>query len=315
MDGSLAGRKSGRIRLRRIHLAGNHPPAAQKNELKPWQHEQWCIPKVSAEFVAAVEEVLDLYEEDTTHAIPRSASTKSWSPPRRTCGLQSQWSQDSLSGLLTSMSCCRTANLFFFVDPFAGWRHVEMTEHHTKIDYAHCIRWLVDQVYPHAEYVRIVQDNLNTRTAAALYEAFPAPEARRILQRVEFHYTSKHGRGREYGRDRDQYLCSWLFVASRGQHDISARYERWCHKVLSRRYSQAPRHGRGCDRFLARQCVELAQARLFRGGPTAIKRRFSARLDCCPMPSTSCSCKKNGFLELLEKRGYRADHAGLSDRT
>ena len=86
-----------------------------------------------------------------------------------------------------------TANLFFFVDPARGWRHVEMTEHRTKIDYAHCIRWLVDAVYPQAEYVRIVQDNLNTHTAAALYEAFEPAEARRILQRVEFHYTPKHG--------------------------------------------------------------------------------------------------------------------------
>jgi hypothetical protein len=67
--------------------------------------------------------------------------------------------------------------------------------------------------------------------------------------------------------------------------------------------------------FLQGNVVELVKARLFRGGPTAIKRRFSARLDCCPIPSTSCSCSKNGFLEVLEKRGYRADHAGLSDRT
>jgi transposase len=86
-----------------------------------------------------------------------------------------------------------TANLFFFVEPLTGWRHVEMTEHRTKIDYAHCIQWLVDEVYPHAEYIRIVQDNLNTHTAAALYEAFEPAEARRILQRVEFHYTPKHG--------------------------------------------------------------------------------------------------------------------------
>src|SRR5438094_9241428 len=86
-----------------------------------------------------------------------------------------------------------TANLFFFVDPARGWRHMEMTEHRTKIDYAHCIRWLVDSVYPQAEYIRIVQDNLNTHTAAALYEAFEPAEARRILQRVEFHYTPKHG--------------------------------------------------------------------------------------------------------------------------
>src|SRR5947199_7119682 len=67
-----------------------------------------------------------------------------------------------------------TANLFFFVEPLTGWRHVEMTEHRTKIDYAHCICRLVDQVYPHAQCVRIVQENLNTHTAAALYEAFPA---------------------------------------------------------------------------------------------------------------------------------------------
>jgi hypothetical protein len=73
--------------------------------------------------------------------------------------------------------------------PLTGWRHVEMTAHLTKIDYAHCIQWLVDQVYPNAEYIRIVQDNLNTHTASALYEAFEPAEARRILQRVEVHYT------------------------------------------------------------------------------------------------------------------------------
>ena len=82
-----------------------------------------------------------------------------------------------------------TANLFFMVEPLAGWRHVEMTERRTKREYAEQIRWLVDHAYPEAEYIRIVQDNLNTHTAAALYEAFPPEEARRILQRVEFHYT------------------------------------------------------------------------------------------------------------------------------
>lgn len=86
-----------------------------------------------------------------------------------------------------------TANLFFMVEPLAGWRHVEVTERRTKLDYAEQIRWLVDRVYPDAEYIRIVQDNLNTHTPAAIYEAFPPAEARRILRRVEFHYTPKHG--------------------------------------------------------------------------------------------------------------------------
>jgi hypothetical protein len=60
-------------------------------------------------------------------------------------------------------------------------------------DYAKIIRWLVDEVYPHAEYIRLVQDNLNMHTPASLYETFPPTEARRLLQRLEFHYTSKHG--------------------------------------------------------------------------------------------------------------------------
>ncbi len=86
-----------------------------------------------------------------------------------------------------------TRNLFVMVEPLAGWRHVEVTAQRTMQDYAKVVRWLVDEVYPHAEYVRLVQDNLNTHTSAALYETFPPSEARRILQRVEFHYTPKHG--------------------------------------------------------------------------------------------------------------------------
>src|SRR5579883_1903877 len=86
-----------------------------------------------------------------------------------------------------------TRNLFVMVEPLAGWRHVEVTAQRTMKDYAKVVRWLVDEVYPHAEYIRLVQDNLNTHTSAALYETFPPSEARRILQRVEFHSTPKHG--------------------------------------------------------------------------------------------------------------------------
>jgi hypothetical protein len=86
-----------------------------------------------------------------------------------------------------------TRNLFVMVEPLAGWRHVEVTEQRTMQDYAKVVRWLVDEVYPQAEYIRLVQDNLNTHTPAAFYETFPPAEARRILQRIEFHYTPKHG--------------------------------------------------------------------------------------------------------------------------
>jgi DDE superfamily endonuclease len=86
-----------------------------------------------------------------------------------------------------------TRNLFVVVEPLAGWRHMEVTAQRTMQDYAKIVRWLVDDVYPQAEYIRLVQDNLNTHTPAALYETFPPAEARRILHRLEFHYTHKHG--------------------------------------------------------------------------------------------------------------------------
>jgi hypothetical protein len=86
-----------------------------------------------------------------------------------------------------------TANLFVMVEPLAGWRHVAVTERRTTRDYAECLRWLVEERYPKAKYVCVVQDNLNTHAAGALYEAFPPKQARRILSRLEFHPTPKHG--------------------------------------------------------------------------------------------------------------------------
>jgi DDE superfamily endonuclease len=78
-------------------------------------------------------------------------------------------------------------------EPLRGWRHVKVTERRTRKDYAYCIRELLDVYYPHATKIRLVQDNLNTHDGASLYEAFAPQEARRILDRMEFHYTPKHG--------------------------------------------------------------------------------------------------------------------------
>lgn len=85
-----------------------------------------------------------------------------------------------------------TANLFMFVEPQAGWRHVAVTEQRTKVDFAEQMRWLVDERYPTAKLIRVTLDNLNTPQPSALYEAFPPEEARRILKKLEFHYTPKH---------------------------------------------------------------------------------------------------------------------------
>jgi DDE superfamily endonuclease len=86
-----------------------------------------------------------------------------------------------------------TANLFLFSAPLNGWRHVEVTDQRTQLDYAQQMKWLVDVAFPDAIQVRVVQDNLNTHVKASLYKAFEAPEARRILNRLDFHYTPKHG--------------------------------------------------------------------------------------------------------------------------
>jgi hypothetical protein len=96
---------------------------------------------------------------------------------------------------------CRmgTCNLFMFFQPQAGWRHVQVTERRTKQDFAHCMKDLVDIHFPEAEAIRVVLDNLNTHTPASLYETFAPEEARRIMRKLEFHYTPKH--------------ASWLNIA------------------------------------------------------------------------------------------------------
>lgn len=86
-----------------------------------------------------------------------------------------------------------TANLFMLCEPIVGWRQVKVTEQRTAIDYAHVLKDLVDLHYPDALLVTVVQDNLNTHSPASLYKAFAPQEARRILQRLEFCYTPKHG--------------------------------------------------------------------------------------------------------------------------
>jgi transposase len=86
-----------------------------------------------------------------------------------------------------------TANIFMAFEPLAGQRHTKVTEQRTKVDWAHFIKELVDHHYPHVEKICLVMDNLNTHTKASLYEAFDPPEAKRIVDKLEIHYTPKHG--------------------------------------------------------------------------------------------------------------------------
>lgn len=84
-------------------------------------------------------------------------------------------------------------NLFMFFEPLTGSRHVEVTNQRTSIDYAQQMKYLVDERHPQAKKIILVQDNLNTHVKASLYKSFTPTEARRILDKLEFHYTPKHG--------------------------------------------------------------------------------------------------------------------------
>jgi hypothetical protein len=86
-----------------------------------------------------------------------------------------------------------TCNLFMFAQPECGWRHVTVTNRRTTLDFAQCMKDLVDTYFPNAQVIRVVLDNLNTHTPAALYEAFDAATARRLIKKLEFHHTPKHG--------------------------------------------------------------------------------------------------------------------------
>lgn len=86
-----------------------------------------------------------------------------------------------------------TRNLFIFCEPKGGWRHLEVTERRTAVDFAFQMRWLVDEAYPDVGTIRLVLDNLNIHKFGSLYEAFDPSEARRIAKRLELRYTPRHG--------------------------------------------------------------------------------------------------------------------------
>jgi hypothetical protein len=164
----------------------------EEKELKPWQKKMWCIPKIDADYVAQMEHILDLYAESPDKARPvvnfdealkqLVADTR---PPRR-------MKPGSPAKEDYEYRRVGTANIFLFFDRHRGWRKAKPTEHKGNADFAECMRELVDVHYPRADVIRVVLDNLSTHRPGALYKTFPPEEARRILRRLEFHYTPAH---------------------------------------------------------------------------------------------------------------------------
>jgi len=168
--------------------------ASLKNDLKPWQRREWCIPSVSPDYVWHIEDVLDLYAEPDDPWYPQvcfdespvqlTSETRLPLParPGQPARHDSEYKREG------------TANLFLFVQPLQGWRQVNVTQQRTtKQDFAQPMRLLVDGYFPAAERIRRVMDHLNTPTPAALYGVFPPAEACRITRKLAFHYTPKQG--------------------------------------------------------------------------------------------------------------------------
>jgi transposase len=163
-----------------------------ENQLKPWRQEMWCIPQIDGEYVARMEDVLDLYAESPDPKRPVVCFDES---PTQLIGevrepIPAKPGQRRRYDYEYKRN--GTVNLFVFLDAHRPWRKVKVTDSRTAVDFAACMRDLTDVHYPKAEQIRVVLDNLSTHSAGALYEAFPACEARRVLERLEFHYVPKH---------------------------------------------------------------------------------------------------------------------------
>jgi transposase len=163
-----------------------------EDDLKPWRRDMWCIPQVDGSYVARMEDVLDLYAEEADPKRPVVCFDES--PIQLIGEVRQPIPAGPGQPERYDYEYCRngTANLFVFLDAHKSWRHVKVTDRRTALDFAVCMRDLADSHYPDADRIRVVMDNLSTHTVGALYEAFPASEAHRILQRLEFHYTPKH---------------------------------------------------------------------------------------------------------------------------
>ena len=148
---------------------------------------------MSPDYVWHLEDVLDLYAEPEDPRYPQVCFDES--PVQLTSETRQPLPAQPGQPVRYDTEYRRegTANLFLFVQPLRGWRHVNVTKQRTKQDFAQQMRLLVDQYFPAAERIRLVVDNLNTHTPASLYSVFPPDEARRITRKLEFHYTPKHG--------------------------------------------------------------------------------------------------------------------------
>ncbi len=200
-----------------------------------WTDEQT---DASGEFVAPMEDVLDVYTRPYDPRFPqvcmdemskqRVGETRVPIPaaPGRPARVDYEYERHG------------TSNLFLFVEPLRGWRHVRVTDRRTKQDWAHAVKELVDVHYPDAERIVLVLDNLNTHTRGALYETFPPAEARRLSRKLELHYTPKHGSWLNIAEIELSVLSRQCLNRRIAKHDqVTQEVSVWMHQRNARRQS------------------------------------------------------------------------------
>lgn len=150
-------------------------------------------PEKNAEFVAAMEDVLEVYQRPYDSRCPVVCLDET--SKQLVCETQIPIPAKPGTPARQDYEYKRNgvANLFMLFEPLAGWRHVEVTDRRTKVDFAHVVKKLVDELDPDAKKIVLVMDNLNTHKLGSLYEAFEPQEARRMIEKLEIHHTPKHG--------------------------------------------------------------------------------------------------------------------------
>ncbi len=150
-------------------------------------------PKANADFVASMEDTLEVYTrpydparplvclDETSKQLTKETRIPIPARPGREARVDYEYERAGV------------ASLFMVFAPLEGWRHVAVRDQRTAIDYAHVLKEIADIRFPEAEKIILVEDNLNTHCPASLYKAFPPAEARRLVERFEWHYTPKHG--------------------------------------------------------------------------------------------------------------------------
>lgn len=162
------------------------------NDLKPWQKKMWCIGKLDAAYIARMEHILDLYAEPSDIKRPVVNFDETGKQLVEHVNAPKPMKLGQVAKEDYEYQRAGVTNIFMFFDRHRGWRKAKVTDYKKSVDFAECMRELVDIDYPDADIIRVVLDNFGTHNEASLYKAFPPDEARRILRRLEFHFTPKH---------------------------------------------------------------------------------------------------------------------------